>query len=290
MREPLRRTVSLGAGALSCLEWESSGPPLHFAHANGFNAGTYRRLLAPLAEGFHVFACDQRGHGFSTLPATPGLASGWTIFRDDLVALLDRLDTGPVILAGHSMGATASLLAAAAAPDRVRALVLFEPVLVAPSPHAGSNPGPDLASRALKRRRDFSSFEEALVAFRGRGIFKSWAEGMLEDYLRGGLVSAPDGTVTLACAPEWEAACFRETPLHVARIATQVRCPIAIVHGEIASTSLAGEIATVVSARPATRVVSIEGTSHFLPMERPDIVREEILRMLNHLRSTGVSA
>ena len=51
----------------------------------------------------------------------------WKDFRDDLVALLDALDQPPVVLSGHSMGGTVSLLAAARRPDKVSSLVLFDP-------------------------------------------------------------------------------------------------------------------------------------------------------------------
>jgi pimeloyl-ACP methyl ester carboxylesterase len=63
MTEPVRKTVALPDGDVSCLEWPGNGTPLHFAHATGFNAETYRSLLQPLAETFHIFAGDARGHG-----------------------------------------------------------------------------------------------------------------------------------------------------------------------------------------------------------------------------------
>src|SRR5580698_8351002 len=122
MAEPTRKSISLDGGAMSYLEWVASGVPLNFAHANGFNAETYKSVLAPLADDFRVFACDQRGQGFSDLPTTPGLAKNWTVFRDDLVAYLGCVSDAPVILAGHSMGGAASFMAAAVAPERVRAL------------------------------------------------------------------------------------------------------------------------------------------------------------------------
>src|SRR5208282_3707008 len=98
MTDPARKTLPMPEGEISCLEWEGDGPLLHFAHATGFNAETYRGLLAPLTDRFRVAASDQRGHGFSTLPTRPGLAKGWTVYRDDLVRILDRLDGGPAIL------------------------------------------------------------------------------------------------------------------------------------------------------------------------------------------------
>src|SRR6185312_4783211 len=111
---PLRRSLALPEGEVSQLVWDGGcdghWPPLHFAHANGFNAGTYQGLLAPLAKSFRIVASDARGHGFTRLPTTPGLAAGWTIFCDDLIATLERIAPEGAILAGHSMGAAASLM------------------------------------------------------------------------------------------------------------------------------------------------------------------------------------
>ncbi len=113
MAPPRRLSLSLGNGEISYLEWKLAEglPPLHFAHANGFNGLTYRALLAPLAPYFHIRAWDARGHGMTTLPADSAAHKDWYIYRDDLIAFTERFaeDAGrPVLLAGHSMGGTAS--------------------------------------------------------------------------------------------------------------------------------------------------------------------------------------
>jgi pimeloyl-ACP methyl ester carboxylesterase len=296
MIEPLRKYAALPDGAMSYLEWENpGGTTLQFAHANGFNAETYRTLLQPLADRFRVLACDQRGHGSSTLPATPSLARGWTVFRDDLAAFLTRVTDRRVVLAGHSMGATVSFMVAAAMPEKVAGLVLIEPVFVpwlarfakfVPR-RSGGNPGLSLAERALQRRGDFASFGTALETYRGRSAFRNWPDDMLVDYLKGGLLPDGKGGVRLACPPAWEAEAFRRTTLGIAKLARSVRCPIAILHGTVASTSWQSEIARIVRHWPDTRVVRVEGASHFLPMEKPDLVREEITRLTEQI---GTSA
>lgn len=139
--KPVRKIIATAAGPMSCLEWSASGGvTLLFAHANGFNALTYRTLLDPLAAGFRIIACDLRGHGLSPLPAQPGFAKNWAIFRDDLLALAEAISDDPVIFAGHSLGGTASFMAAAKSPENVHALVLLEPVFLVPSP-AGERGG-----------------------------------------------------------------------------------------------------------------------------------------------------
>ncbi|HEX4079427.1 MAG TPA: alpha/beta hydrolase [Rhizomicrobium sp.] len=279
MTEPVRRSIAIEAGSMSCLEWEGKHHcTMVFAHANGFNARTYRILLAQLSDSLRLFACDLRGHGFSALPAGPGLAKGWTVFGRDLVALAAQISESPLLLAGHSLGATASLIAATLAPRQVRAVVLVEPVLIPPIDVGNREPSNNLALRAAQRRSTFPSFEAARGAFRGRGIFASWPDDVLDDYLAGGLTDDGAGTLRLACSPEWEAEIFREAPRGIAGIAGHVSCPIFIVRGRIASTASDDQIDEILRLRPDTRVTTIERASHFLPMEMPEPVREEIRR------------
>ncbi len=272
-----RRTVTLDGGCVSYLEWAGAGPAIHFAHANGFNAETYRALLAPLGSRYHLFASDARGHGFTTLPTGPGLAAGWSILRDDLAATLDALHPGPIILAGHSLGAVASLMVAASRPNRVRGLVLVEPVLVPADPKGLENPGPALVEMTRKRRTQFSSFDQVLNAYRGRGAFQSWPDEMLIDYLKGGLRNA-DGGVHLTCAPDWEAEIYSSTPLGTATLVERVTCPVTILYGEKNSSVPDREVRLLAQGGRCT-LLQIPGTDHFLPMEKPQAVRAEIARL-----------
>jgi pimeloyl-ACP methyl ester carboxylesterase len=286
MISPQRRQIAFEEGTVSYLEWEADAPVLHFAHATGFNSETYRTLLQPLAGRFHIFASDFRGHGFTQLPANPDSHPGWTIFGEDLARFVTRIAGHcPAVLAGHSMGGLASLMVAAHQPSLVRALVLVEPVLVpehVPMPVPGEPPRPNLADLADRRRQVFVSFDEALKGYRGRGAFRTWPEEMLVDYLRGGLVPTGTGSeMRLACAREWEAATFRKATPGGANLAAQVKCPLTLLHaGEGASdgSTQPTEIARVAALKPDTKIIGVPDTTHFLPMEKPQIVRDEILR------------
>jgi pimeloyl-ACP methyl ester carboxylesterase len=296
MTEPTRKLAPMPDGAMSYLDWATQahhGPALHFAHATGFNAQTYRGLLEPLAGRFHVMAGDARGHGHSALGTAPGLAAGWTIFRDDLLGFLDDIGGKPVILAGHSMGAIVSLLVAVANPQIVRGLVLVEPVLV---PAMASRIGRVLAAlhirrdemslvdRAAKRRDMFPSIDDAFAAYRGRGAFRTWPDETIRDYLEGGMaLDTKTGNAHLTCTPKWEAETFRGTPLGAARLARHIKCPVTLIHG-VNGTAPDSEVQRFLHGHPATRVVKVEGASHFLPMERPEIVRDEINLIADHLR------
>jgi pimeloyl-ACP methyl ester carboxylesterase len=282
--------LSLPDGQVSYLEWPSDGPLLHFAHATGFNAETYHELLSPLAARFHILAADARGHGFTSLPADPSRGASWTAYRDDLLHTFDRFGAKKIILAGHSMGATTSLMAAAAIPDRIAGLVLIDPVMVPRIYWLISclprwlRPRVEgaLADRAALRRDRFPSFDAAFSAYKGRGAFKSWPEDVLRDYLKGGLKIDPaTGEARLACAPAWEAATFRAAMTGVAPFAAKVKCPLTIIYGTINSTAGDAGAAALSRQHPGTRAVKVDGASHFLPMERPEVVREELARLLD---------
>ncbi len=63
---------------------------------------------------------DYFGHGASSGDFAAGTISRW---RDDAIAVIDSLTTGPQILVGSSMSGWIMLLAALARPERVAALV-----------------------------------------------------------------------------------------------------------------------------------------------------------------------
>lgn len=271
---PQRRALDLGDGSVNLLDWGGSGPSVHFTHANGFNAETYVPILSPLAGEAHLLASDLRGHGFTTLPADPAEHRTWLTYPADLIRVLEAIGAGPYVLAGHSMGGTTSLLVASMRPDLVRALVLFEPVTREFPPDIDIENSPYVQS-AVKRRAVFADAATAKRAYTGRGAFRTWPDETLEAYLRGGLKDDPDG-VRLACDPRWEAQNFRLGPHGVADAIAAIRCPITVLAATEASTTGDETLARIRQLHPSARIETVEGATHFLPMERPDLVREAI--------------
>ena len=293
-REPRRRFIPIasraGAGEMAVLEFGPAERPVDvvFVHANGFNAQTYRSLLAPLSAGLRVMAVDQRGHGSSRLAADPEHRRSWLDLRDDLLALLAVLDQAPVVLAGHSMGGTVSLLTAAEAPRAVSGLVLLDPVIMpramALYAHLPWTSGAlwkrmPMVQGALRRRSVFDNREAAFTAYRGRGAFKTWPETMLADYVGGGFKDRDDGTVELACAPAWEASNYAAQAHDPWRAMARLHCVARILRAEKGSTCRVGDGDKLMRRYPKVRLETIEGASHFLPMERPDLAREAIFEM-----------
>ena len=277
-----RREIVLpgrGDGAVAVLDFgpKDRAVDIVFSHANGFNALTYRTLLAPLGERLRILAVDQRGHGATTLPAIVEGRKDWYDLRDDLVALLQTLDLTDVVLSGHSMGGAASVMAAAAAPDRVRSLVLFDPVVMTSDATAAARRGDltesPLVAGARRRRALFPNRQAVVDAYRGRGAFRTWPEAMLEDYVAGGFKDTPDGEVVLACAPEWEASNFTSHGHDTVAAFEALKCPVRILKAEFESTCRMDARMDALAAHGRIAVEVLPGTTHFLPMERPDEVR-----------------
>jgi pimeloyl-ACP methyl ester carboxylesterase len=244
------------------------------------NAQLYAGLLAPLSGQFAIMASDARGHGFTGLPNDPDALTSWDQFAEDLLRLIDRIDAGTRwLLAGHSMGAAVSLLAAAARPDRVAGLVLVDPAML-PFPVAAmvrsgeAIPNP-MADQAARRRGRFHGRMEARAAYHGRGVFRTWSDADLDAYLDGGLIETADG-VELACAPAYEAATFRAVSPRIEPALAQIICPFVLLAGEQGSTVRDEELAAFAAHPSCLQAARVPGTTHFLPLERPDLVRAAI--------------
>jgi pimeloyl-ACP methyl ester carboxylesterase len=132
-----------------------------------------------------------------------------------------------------------------------------------------------IAAAALRRRVRFPSRNAAVQAYRGRGAFKTWPLPCLEDYASDGFRDLPDGSVELSCAPDWEASSFMATAHDDWEELAHVSRPVRILRAEEGSvTYLPNEIGRLIE------VTTVAGTTHFLPFERPDIVRAEIISLL----------
>lgn len=264
-------------GAMAALE---IGPPdrpigLIFSHANGFNARTYLSILEPVATLTRILALDLRGHGRSALPTVTEGRTSWEDHGDDLVAVLQAEDVENVVLAGHSMGGASSVLAAAAAPGRVRSLVLFEPVIVS-AEGLGVWPDTPMAQGALRRRAEFPDRAAALEAYSGRGAFRNWTPRMLADYMADGLRDRPEGGVELSCAPAWEYSNFISQTHNTRAALRRLRRPVRILKAEHGSTCSLTEAEVLSLGAGRIRMETVPGVSHFLPMERPDLVAQAL--------------
>jgi len=110
-------------------------PPILFVHGYSCDSHDWMWQLPHFARSHRVIAVDLRGHGRSSAPAE-GYES--KVFAADVATLLQRLETGPVIAVGHSMGCNVVSALAVEHPASVTAAVCVDPsYLISDEAHAG---------------------------------------------------------------------------------------------------------------------------------------------------------
>ncbi|WP_431895719.1 alpha/beta fold hydrolase [Nonomuraea sp. bgisy101] len=103
------------------------GEPVLFVHGNVSSAAFWRDTLAALPEPYRALAVDLRGFGDSD-PAPVDATRGLRDFSDDLIALVEAMELGPVHLVGWSMGGGVITQLLRDRPGLVRSLTLVNPV------------------------------------------------------------------------------------------------------------------------------------------------------------------
>ena len=290
-----RKKLDWGEGETSFIEIfdNTDKPGFQFAHATGFNALTYKELLEPLSDNFNVRAVDARGHGFTKLKANPQDMYDWKIYCDDLiksVELFVEKTQKPIILSGHSMGAASAIQVAAIRPDLVSGLVLVDPVLMTNKikvifkigrkhPLFKNFPiikqGMMMSEATKKRRRYWKNKEEIFNSYKNKLIFKTWTETTIRNYIEGGTELIGDET-RLTCDPLWEAATFSSWKHDAMGLIDKLNCPITLLQAEFNSTARGnGPIKLMQQDKLGVHKI-VKGSTHFLPMEFPDIIKEEI--------------
>ena len=290
-----RRKLSLPSGLeISLLDWGGEGPPLLLHHATGFCAGVWDEVARRLSARFHVIAMDARGHGDSSKPAAPE-AYAWDHFGEDLRAVAQMLarEAGSAALplgVGHSFGGTAMLLASRVSPSPFERLVLVDPV-IPPPPGSGLQlaRGPranHMVEGARKRRAHWESRAEARAWFEERSLFENWLPGALDAYVAEGLCEDAERGVRLKCPPDVEAAVFGASfDSDAWGAASRVGVPTRVVralHGDFPSEVFQALVERMSDAR----LEEVEA-GHLVPMERPELVVEAILRSYAEPGSTG---
>jgi pimeloyl-ACP methyl ester carboxylesterase len=110
------------------LEGPDAGPALVLLHGATSNSYNWLSVIPQLAQRWHIYAFDLRGHGLSGRPAD---LEGYNLKYHvaDTVALLRDVVREPAVLMGHSYGAVIAALTGLPAAAWLRGIVLEDPPL-----------------------------------------------------------------------------------------------------------------------------------------------------------------
>jgi len=222
------------------------GDPLVLLHGGLVDARSFAPNLAPLAEHFHVYTPERRGHGHT--PDVDGPIT-YQLMADDTIAFLDTVVGEPADLVGHSDGALVAMLVAIQRPELVNRLVMM-------------SGGFDKSGEAAP---DTEFDVDQVVPFLGPAY---------------GEVS-PDGEAHFPVVVGKIGEMFKNEPhvdtAELGRIAS--RSLVMFADDDLMTL---GHAVEMFDALPNAELAVVPGTSHFLTQEKPHLVNAIVLDFLTN--------
>lgn len=227
----------------------ADGAPVVLLHGGMCTASTWAmQVPALVAAGNRVLAPERTGHGH-----TPDIEGPITYehMRDETVAFLEEVVAGPADLVGWSDGGDVAMLVALARPDLVRKLVLI-----------GSN-------------------------FHHDGTEPAFLDGMGEDPTDDGLFTlrtpyeetSPDGPDHWPVVYRKLVAMWRSGPTLTTDDLARIQAPTLVLVGDDDAVRWEHTLELFQSI-PGAQLAVVPGTSHLVPVEKPDDVNRLILDFL----------
>ena len=254
------RFVSLNGLRLHFREWGQPGAgAVVLLHGGSAHAHWWDLFAEAIADRYHVYALDLRGHGDSehARPAAYRLED----YAQDLGAFLDGTVRDSVRLIGHSLGALVATLYAAAAPQKIRALVIVDTSLRITA--AGA--------RYMTRLRRFPqpvyrTREDALRRFRLLPTHTAAAAAVLEHVAACGVRQLADGQWTLKFDRE---AMASNEPRDLAPLIARLERPLLLVRGAHSTLLSASALAALQASAPHARAAEIAHAHHHVMLDNP---------------------
>ena len=223
-----------------------AGPPLVLLHGGLVDARFFQPNLSALAEHFHLYTPERRGHGHT--PDVEGPIT-YQLMTDDTIAFLDTVVGQPADLVGHSDGAMVAMLVAMQRPELVRRLVLI-------------SGGIDKSGEAAP---DMEFDVDQVVQFLGTAY---------------GEVS-PDGEAHFPVVAAKIGELMKEEPHEDIAELGKIRARSLVMFSDDDLMTLEHAVA-MFDAIPGAEFAVVPGTSHFLTQEKPHLVNQLVLDFLTN--------
>jgi pimeloyl-ACP methyl ester carboxylesterase len=223
--------------------------------------------VAGLAVRHRVITLDLPGHGES------GSRAQWTLaaFGQDVASVIEAVGARQVVLVGHSMGGLAILEAARLLRERVQGMVLVDIVLDA------EERTPPAQVEAMARQLE-ADYKKVTTHMANEYLFVPETPAPVRERVLGH---------ALAMKPAVSIALLREAWSYDPRPALrEIQAPIRAVNADKFPTNLE------VNRRhmPGYEAVIVEGTAHYLMLEKPDRFAralDEVLKQLGRPAATA---
>ena len=235
------------AGVRTYYEAQGTGEPLVLLHGGFASVETFAAFSPLLSARFHVYSPERRGHG--RMPDLDGPIT-YEVMADDTAAFIGALDVGAVHLVGWSDGANVAMIVAIRRPDLVRRLVLIG---------------------------------TAVNSSGGTPFAQAMAEQMTIDHLPPMLVDAyaalsPDGRDHFPVVFDKLHRAIIETETQLSDL-TRISAPTLVMAADDDLVSIE-HLEAMRNTLPDAQLAVVPGTSHGLPLEKPELTARLITDFL----------
>jgi pimeloyl-ACP methyl ester carboxylesterase len=256
-------------GARLHYEVSGSGPGLVLIHGFALDMTMWDEQVADLEARFRVVRYDCRGFGTSA-PMDPEVPYA---HAEDLLALLDHLGLGQVVLAGLSFGGMVAVKTALLAPGRVRGLVLLDSAVDGMSWDEPSRAG--LAE--LARQVQAGGVAAGRDAWLAHPLFTTARQRPDLTAQLAAMVSRFPGQHWLGQDPH------RPDPRPVREVLDQLCMPALVIVGELDVPGFVAMSEELARRIPGARLVRVPGAGHMTSLERPAEISSELARFASGL-------
>ncbi len=258
-----------------------------------------------VAEFAHAVSYDRNGLGWSEGSPTPRTVANMV---SELAALLDAAHvTAPYVLVGHSFGGILVQAFAHTYPDRTAALVMVDPVAQTEwaNPDAQHMKRIKMGARLARRGALLARFGVVraalsllihggrripqLVARASAGQGNSAIERLITEVRKlpsnvQPIVAAfwSRGTSFGAMATYLE--CLTPSARSAVSMPVPPQIPLVVLSAANATPQELAEREAWVASNPNRRHIKVEGTGHWLQLDRPELVAEVVRQSLTHIR------
>jgi pimeloyl-ACP methyl ester carboxylesterase len=254
-----------------------NGPPIVMVHGFSASLHAWEPWVARLGGTYRIVTLDLPGHGLTRAPST--YIVSLDRYADVIDTVARRLNLGPYVVVGNSMGGGAAWSLALRHPDHLRGLVLVDSVGW-PSPR--QNKGSPLIFKILANPVG----RMVLRNMDTRGLAE---RGLRAAYVDQSLVTPAliDRYVDLSRAPGHRSILLngqeREGPPITAETFRAIRTPTLVMHGEADTVIPVAAGRGLASAIPGAKLITYPGVGH-VPMEQiPDRSAEDLRSFMQSL-------
>lgn len=256
------------------LELNTSGIKAVFYSANGFPLGTYSEFLKQLVSTYQLTCLSPRACWPDI--GDPSLQTNWELYADDLIDFVEQKYTEPIMVIGHSQGATAAIIAASKRPELFKDLILIEPAsvntylgyMVKWTPYFIKKHFQPFKS-GLQKQEIWKSRDAFYNFYRNHKAYKRFPDTVLKDYAKYGLKPLENGRFTLTYSSKWETSNYTLAPT-IWKYLKKVILPIHVIAGK-PSVFFTNDVRSKwIKIAPHSKMEINKNYGHLFPLEAPE--------------------